>query len=581
MTNKWMLRRTKVDLKNLSIQCGISETIAAVLVNRGIDKVEEINKFLNPALEDMYDPFLMKDMQVGTHILQDAIRNNKKIVVYGDYDADGVTSTVILYKCIKKCGGTVSYYIPDRETEGYGMSSERVKKLKEQGTEVIITCDNGISAIEQVKLAKDLGMQVVVTDHHELPFIEEVNGERTYILSEADAVINPKRQECTYPFKYLCGAGIAYKFSEALFKTFGYENTEANEYLQFAGIGTICDIVDLKDENRIIAKYALDKLNDTDNLGLSTLKEVLGLKDKKISTYNIGFQIGPCINATGRLDKASLSVELLLCEDKERALELSKQLDSLNRERQELTNKNVEETINIVEHSKMKEDKVLVIYKKDVHESIAGIVAGKIKDRYNVPTIVLTSGKDMPKGSARSIEEYNMFEELIKCKELLCKFGGHPMAAGLSLKEENINKLREKLNENCTLTNEDIIPKIRIDRTLNFNQINNEIIEELELLQPFGKGNSSPLFAVKNVRVLNSYVLGKDSKTLKLLLDFGDGRRNIQGICFGMVDRYNEIIAQNKESIIKIDLIYVPYINEYKGTKSVQVKIQDFRVSEN
>ena len=582
MEKNWLLKRSTINIKELSRSCGITESVAAVLVNRGIKEKQEINKFLNASLEDLYDPFLMKHMDKAVEIILKAIKNGDSIAVYGDYDADGVTSTTILYKALRNSGANVMYHIPDRESEGYGMSSERIKILKEQGVQLIVSCDNGISALEQVDFAKELGLRVIITDHHELPFNINAKGERQYVIPRADAVVNPKQLDCKYPFKQLCGAGIAFKLVQALFEKLEYPKAAAYDYLEFAGIGTVCDIVDLLDENRILVKNALKRINTTENLGLKALKNLIGIEDKAISTYNIGFQIGPCINATGRLDKAALSVELLLAEDEEMAKELAKKLVELNKERQDLTTSNVEQVIDKIEEEKAIEQKVLVIYKEDLHESIAGIVAGKVKERYNLPTIMLTKGKDMPKGSGRSIEEYNMFEELLKCKELLSKFGGHPMAAGLSIKEENIKSLRDKLNENCTLTEEDFKPKIRIEKRIPLRTVDFDFIASMETLEPFGKGNPSPLFAEKDIRVRNVSYLGKDGSTVKFLLDKGDGVNTIEALCFGRSEDFKALLNNNlgkNLGDLRLDLIFTPQINSYMGKQSLQLRVADFRIS--
>ena len=586
MKREWRLRVKKCDFDTLSKEAKVSKTIAKILVNRGIEDSESIKKFMNASLEDLYDPFLIKDMEEGTDIILDAIDEEKKIVVYGDYDADGVTSTTILYKGLLNLNANVSYYIPDREAEGYGMSSHRIMALKEDGVEVILTCDNGISAMEEVKLAKKLGLQVVITDHHELPFIDD-NGERNYIMPDADAVINPKRPDCKYPFKMLCGAGIAFKFIQALYIKLGMDEKEAYSFIEIAGIGTICDVVDLIDENRIIAKNSLKMIGNTKNIGLRALMDELGINDKDIKSYNIGFMIGPCINATGRLDTAALSVELLTTRDSARAEELAKILNELNKTRQEMTMKNVEEIIHMIENSRYVNDKVLVIYKEDIHESIAGIVAGKVRERFNVPTIILTKGKEMPKGSGRSIDEYNLFEELIKTKDIIEKFGGHPMAAGLSIKEENIEKLRERLNKNCTLTDSDFIPKIKIDNRMPLSSINDELINELDTLEPFGKGNSSPLFAEKGIDIFEVKILGKNGNTLKL--GCLANREKIYAIGFNKVEEFIELLKEkynddyekvlNNPKGLKLDIIFLPEINEFNGNKSKQLKIKDFRLS--
>jgi len=587
MERKWMLRRSNININELAKNAAIDETIACILINRGISDIEAISKFKKASINDLYDPFLMKDMDKGTELIKSAILNNKNIVIYGDYDADGVTSTAIFFKALKRLGAKVKYHVPDRESEGYGMHSERVKSLKGEGIEVILTCDNGIAAIEQVRLAKELGMEIVITDHHEVQFIEDEEGNREYIIPQADAIINPKQKDCTYPFKSLCGAGIAFKFIQALYKKMDVDINEAYELIEIAGIGTICDVVDLVDENRIIAKNALKMLNTTKNLGLKALIEVIGMKDKKISSGTVGFQIGPCINATGRLDTAALSVELLLCQDTEKATELAKLLNDFNKQRQSITTSNVEEIISQIESSDIKNDRVFVIYKEDVHESIAGIVAGRIKDRYNVPTIVLTKGKEMPKGSARSIEEYNLFEELLKCKDLLSKFGGHPMAAGLSLEEDKIQLLRAELNKNCNLTEEDIVPKVRIDKRLPLRNVSYELIEQLEMLEPFGKGNESPVLAEKDVVVERVYILGKDQNTLKLNCRIGGTNLTIDALAFGKVDEFKELVAKrygedfirDRYGDLKIDCIFSPYVNEYNGVKKIQIRLSDFRLA--
>ena len=589
MEKKWLIRSTSKDIRTLAKNSGISEVVAKILVNRGLDNEIDIKKFMRANIEDLYDPFLMKDMEKATGLIKLAIENKKKIVVYGDYDADGVTSTVIMYKALKHCGAQVEYYVPDREHEGYGVNSDRIRKLNEEGFEVILTCDNGIAAFEQVKLAKELGMTVIITDHHELSFEEDGTGVRTFKIPTADAIINPKQKECQYPFKHLCGAGIAFKFVQALYKKIGINKECAEEFIEIAGIGTICDVVDLIDENRIIAKNALGMLTNTKNLGLKCLKEILSINEKEIKSYHVGFQIGPCINATGRLESAALSVELLICEEENRAKELAKILFELNKKRQEMTTENVEEVIELIQHSTFKNDKVLVIYKDNIHESIAGIVAGRVREAFNVPTIILTKGKENPKGSARSIDEYNLFEELIKCEELLEKFGGHPMAAGLSIKEGNIEKLRQKLNFICKLTDEDIKPKVRIDERMPLSKINYEIIEELELLEPFGKGNPSPLLAEKNVSVLRIDILGKNANTLKIKCMMPGGNKTIDGICFNRVEEFIEMLKDRygEEHIsyltnprgMKLDLIFSPQINEYNGNKSIQLKILEFKYS--
>lgn len=588
MERKWMLKQTSTDIKALAKDAQINPIIASLLVHRDIRESEEVNKFMRASLEDLYDPKLMKDMVNGVVIVKEAILKRQKIYIYGDYDVDGVISTYILYKALTTCGANVFYHIPDRESEGYGMNEERVSIIAKEGCEVILTCDNGIAALEQVKLAKELGMKVVITDHHDVPFIEE-EGVKKYLTPPADAIINPKQRECQYPFKLLCGGAIAYKFTEVLFESMGIAKSEALNLIQYAAIATICDVVDLIDENRVIAKNGLQMLNNTDNLGLKALIEECGLEKKAISAYHLGFVIGPCINATGRLESAKLSVELLLCEEEKEAVILAKKLRDLNEERQNITLSSVERITNIIEQNKMDKDRVLVVYDSETHESIAGIVAGRIKEKYNIPTIVLTKGKEMPKGSARSIEGYNMFEELTKCKELLEKFGGHPMAAGLTVKEENIEYLRQKLNINCALTEDELLPKIRIDQKLPIKYVSFKLVDELQKLEPFGKGNPSPVFAEKEVLIDRVFLLGKEKNVVKLMIRTGDAYNKISGIFFDSAGYFKEAFLAAFDEIsyerlidgvfgeIKADIVYHPDINEYNGSVTLQLIIKDIR----
>ncbi|GAB6167742.1 single-stranded-DNA-specific exonuclease RecJ [Clostridium carnis] len=591
MKEKWMLINKKESFLKLSNSINENPLVLRLLANRGIDNKEVANKFLYGTVEDLYDGFLLKDMEKGIKIIKDAIDNKKKIIIYGDYDCDGVISTVILYKALQTVNANFNYHIPNREEEGYGMHSGRVKKIYEEGYSVIITCDNGISAFEQVNLAKDLGMKVVLTDHHDIPLRKNESGDIKEEIPKADAVINPKRKDCNYPFKKLCGAGVALKFSQCLFKSFNIPYKKYEELIEFAAIATVCDVVDLLDENRIIVKKGLELLNSSENIGINELRKVTNLKDKNLEEYHLGFVIGPCINATGRLETADLSVELLITKDKERAKYLADQLYTLNSKRQELTQESSDRIIERVENEKQSSDKVIVVYDKDVHESIAGIVAGRVKERFNLPCIIITRGKDMPKASARSIEGYNIFEELSKCSELLEKFGGHPMAAGLSLKEENINPLREKLNKLCTLTEEDITPLIKIDSPLPLQYLNETLIDMIDGLKPFGKGNTSPVFAVKNVKLNRIWLIGKEKNFLKLRCEIEGTNLNIDGISFDkfiefkeeFIYRYGEyeFIKACESSYInaKADLIYYPNINEFNGKRSIQLMIKSIRLS--
>lgn len=591
LKRKWMIRRCNKDIKYISKKTGISEIMATILANRGIAEDKKIREFLNPSIDNLQDPLFMQDMEKGTDIIYKAIMDNKNIVIYGDYDVDGVMSTYILYSGLLRCGAKVTYHIPDRIEEGYGINVKSIEKLKESGCEVIITCDNGISALSQIKRAKELGITVVVTDHHHIFFEEKENGKKVYLLPEADAVIDPKREDCMYPFKHLCGAGVAFKFIQVLYKKFHLQGEQCHKFIQYAAIGTICDVVDLVDENRIIVKKGLDMINHTENIGLKALMEENSLKGKDITAYHIGFIIGPCINATGRLKSAVLALELLMCKNSEEAVKLAKKLHELNIERQNMTVKSLNNIIDKVENSNLKKDKVLVVYEKETHESIAGIVAGRLKDRYNVPSIVITSGRNMSKGSGRSIEGYNMFEELVKCKELMEKFGGHPLAAGLSITEENIDRLREHLNKNCSLTEEDLIPKIRIDGKLPLENLSFNVLEDIKRLEPFGKGNSTPLFGEKNIDIFKIYFMGKDKNVLKLFCRLKNRLKKIDAIAFDGGERFRKLILDtygssvaskifsNNFTSLKMDFIFLPCVNEFNGIKSLQLVIKDFRLT--
>ena len=592
MRENWILVNKKESFLKLSEFLDENPLVLRLLANRGIDDINLAKRFLKGTIEDLYDGYLMKDMKKGVSIIKQAILDNKKIIIYGDYDCDGVNSTTILYKALKAVGANYSYYIPNREEEGYGMHSGRIEKLKEEGYEVILTCDNGISAFEQVELAKSLGMEVVITDHHDIPIREDENGLLKEKAPNADAVINPKQSDCNYPFKMLCGAGIALKFSKCLFDEFNIENEKFIDLFQFAAIATVCDVVDLVDENRIIVKKGLELLNESENYGIQELKKATLLNDKKIEEYHLGFVIGPCINATGRLETADLSVELLITEDRERAKVLANQLSELNTIRQDLTKESTERIINRIEVEKDKADKVIVVYDENVHESIAGIVAGRVKEKYNMPCIVLTKGKEMPKGSARSIDGYNITQELSKCASLIEKFGGHPMAAGLSIKEENIEILRRQLNENCILTDEDLVPVIKIDLPLSLNYLDEELISTIEELRPFGKGNPSPLFAVKDLLIERMWLLGKEKNFLKLRFSFelNGNRLFIDGISFDKFESFkDDIILRFGESKfieacntsylnLKADIIYYPSINEFNGNRNIQLNIKNIRI---
>lgn len=590
LKEKWMVINRKTEYENLNQEIKLHPLIARLLSNRDISTRKEAENFLYGSINDLLDPYIMKDMKGGISFIKEAIINKKKIIIYGDYDCDGVCSTAILYKTLKNLDANCNYYIPNREEEGYGINSNRIRKLKEEGAEVILTCDNGIAAFDQINLAKELGLTVVVTDHHDIPYVEE-EGKRTFHVPKADAVINPKQKDCDYGFKDLCGAGIALKFSLCLLESMGKDINDYMELFQYAAMATVCDVVELKGENRIILKKGLEIINKTENKGLKALIKETGLEGKEIGEYHFGFVLGPTINATGRLETADLSVELLLIENDEEAEKLAKTLVDLNKVRQDLTSESVERVIEKIDKEHYENDKVIVVYDEEIHESIAGIVAGRVRERFNLPTIIMTKGKDMPKGSGRSIEGYNMFEELNKCKNLIEKFGGHPMAAGLSVKEENLPLLKKELNEKCSLRDEDVLPVIRIDSPLPLEHINEELIENIESLRPFGKGNNSPLFAVKNLHVTRVFFMGKEKNFMKFRFLMNDRNAIIEGVNFDKYEEFKEayIDSFGKEKFLKLlddgyadfrmDIIYYPGINEYMGRRSLQLNIKNMRIS--
>lgn len=585
---KWLLKNNKINTKEMAEKIKVSEITCKVLVNRGINNIDSAISFIKPDLNELINPRLMKDLEKGIKIVKHKIIENKRIRIVGDFDVDGIISTYVLYKGLSACGAIVDYDIPHRILDGYGINKNIVEIAKNEGVDTIITCDNGISAIEQIQYAKELGLTCIITDHHEVPFKEESDGSRTPIAPNADAVIDPKQEDCEYPFKSICGAGIAFKFIQALYTELGKDITEANKLIEYVAIATVCDVVDLVGENRILVKEGLKLLNRTENIGLKSLINVTGVEGKIINVYHLGFIIGPCLNASGRLDCAKKGLKLLISTDVDNAKELATELHELNIERKNMTVNGVEEVCKVIENQGYIKDKVFVVYKPDIHESIAGIIAGKVRERYNVPTIILTDSEHGVKGSGRSIEQYNMFEELLKCKDLLTKFGGHPMAAGLSLEESMVEKLRDRLNNTTTLTDDDLIPKIYIDSQIPLNNISLELAEELEVLEPFGKGNSKPLFAEKDIRIGSASILGANKNVLKLNLLSKTGRR-IEGIFFGDIDRFKtyitnkfgEIEVNNMfngiENKIRVDLIYSIDINEYMGNKKVQLVIQSYR----
>lgn len=567
---KWVLTAKRADFAGIGHKFGIDQVTARLIRNRDVIQEEDIRKYLYGNLEDLPSPWLLKDMEKAVGILEGKIREGAKIRIIGDYDIDGVTSTFILLKGLTRVGAKVDTYIPDRVADGYGIREHLIHKAAQDGIDTIVTCDNGIAAAKEIESAKEKGMTVVITDHHEIPYRDTEKG-REYILPPADAVINPRQPDCPYPNKKLCGAVVAFKMISALYDRMGIPEKELEDYLELAAIATVGDVMDLQGENRILVKEGLKRLPHTKNKGLRALIEANGLEGGKISAYHVGFVLGPCINASGRLDTASRSLALLKTESMDEAAKLAGDLTALNESRKALTEKGKNEAIELVETTALKEDRVLVIFLPDCHESLAGIIAGRIREKYNKPAFVLTRGETCVKGSGRSIEGYSMYEELVKCADLMVQFGGHPMAAGLSLEEKNVDVLRRRLNENCTLTEEDLRPKVVIDVPMPVSYITKKLIGEISLLEPFGKGNTKPLFAQKNLRVLECRVFGKNRNVAKFRL-MDESGAGIDGVYFGEAEEFASYV-RGKE---RISVTYYPEINRYMGRESIQAVVQNY-----
>lgn len=567
---KWVLTAKRADFAGIGHKFGIDQVTARLIRNRDVIQEEDIRKYLYGNLEDLPSPWLLKDMEKAVGILEGKIREGAKIRIIGDYDIDGVTSTFILLKGLTRVGAKVDTYIPDRVADGYGIREHLIHKAAQDGIDTIVTCDNGIAAAKEIESAKEKGMTVVITDHHEIPYRDTEKG-REYILPPADAVINPRQPDCPYPNKKLCGAVVAFKMISALYDRMGIPEKELEDYLELAAIATVGDVMDLQGENRILVKEGLKRLPHTKNKGLWALIEANGLEGGRISAYHVGFVLGPCINASGRLDTASRSLALLKTESMDEAAKLAGDLTALNESRKALTEKGKNEAIELVETTALKEDRVLVIFLPDCHESLAGIIAGRIREKYNKPAFVLTRGETCVKGSGRSIEGYSMYEELVKCADLMVQFGGHPMAAGLSLEEKNVDVLRRRLNENCTLTEEDLRPKVVIDVPMPVSYITKKLIGEIGLLEPFGKGNTKPLFAQKNLRVLECRVFGKNRNVAKFRL-MDESGAGIDGVYFGEAEEFASYV-RGKE---RISVTYYPEINRYMGRESIQAVVQNY-----
>lgn len=573
---KWFILRKGADFRKIAEKFGISPRLACLIRNRDVVGEKEIHDYLNGTISDLLDGMLMKDMDKAVDILCEKLRERRRIRIIGDYDIDGVNATYILAEAIGRLGGTVDTDIPDRIKDGYGLNRDLIDRALDADIDTIVTCDNGIAAAAEIAYAKELGMTVVVTDHHEVPFEETAEG-RIYHLPQADAVVDPKQEDCMYPFKSLCGAAVAYKYMEALYNAMGQDADDIDYLMENVAIATVGDVMDLVGENRIFVKEGLEMLKRTKNYGLKALMEVTGTDTSNLNTYHIGFVIGPCINAGGRLDTAKRALELLQASSKKEADMLAGDLKALNDNRKDMTETAVCEAAALVDERHSKEN-VLVVYLPECHESLAGIVAGRIRERYHKPTFVLTKSEDGVKGSGRSIETYHMYEEMNKCSSLFTKFGGHKLAAGVSMPEGNVDIFRKKINELSVLTEDDLTEKVSIDMQMPFGAVTEKFVRELGLLEPFGKGNRKPLFVERDVEILRMQILGKNRNVLKLLVQDGGGTK-MDAMYFGDIGRFQEEIMSKYGKIVgaKPSFTYYPGINEYNGVRTIQLVIQNYR----
>ena len=568
---RWVMLRKGADFAGIGKKFQISPRLACLIRNRDVVGEEAIGQYLNGTIGDLCDGMLMKDMDKAVEILREKLEEGKRLRVIGDYDIDGVNATYILLEGLKRLGADADYDIPDRMTDGYGLNIHLIQRAYDDGVDTVLTCDNGIAAAEEIAFGKDMGMTVIVTDHHEVPF-EEWGGKKQYLLPPADAVVDPKRPDCEYPFPHLCGAAVAYKLMEALWESMGRDSEDLDDLIENVAIATVGDVMDLKGENRIFVKEGLQMLERTRNPGLRSLIECTGLADKTISAYHIGFVLGPCLNASGRLDTAKRALRLLEAKTRKEADQLAWDLKALNDSRKEMTEKAVKEAELMVEASALKEDRVLVIYLPDCHESLAGIVAGRIRERYYKPAFVLTNASEGLKGSGRSIEVYSMYEELSRCKDLLMRFGGHRQAAGLSMKRENLESFRKMINDYCTLTPKDLTEKVVIDMEMPFSCVTEGLIRELALLEPFGKGNTKPVFAARNVRLMDMRVMGRKKNVLKMRAVDANGS-TVEAVYFGDVEN----LSGRKDTLLSIT--YYPTLNEYMGQATPQIVITHYQTA--
>lgn len=584
MKEKWVVSAKKADFQAIGQRFGIDPVLARIMRNRGLTDLQEMNLYLHGTRADLNDPHLLKDADLAAQTLREKIKEKKRIRIIGDYDIDGIQSTYILYCALRRLGADADFVIPDRILDGYGLNEHLVTRASQDGIDTILTCDNGISAIDQIHLAKSLGMTVVVTDHHEVPFTE-VDGVRREKVCEADAVVNPKQQACHYPFKKLCGAAVAFKLVQVLYEVFGLEVSEADCFIENAGFATVGDVMDLQGENRILVKLGLEMLNRTTNIGMKALILQNKLTMGAIKSHDIGFRIGPCLNASGRLDTARLSLKLLLCESETEAAVLAEEIVELNESRKLLTMHAVEQAKEIAQQEEYVNDRVLVIFLPDCHESLAGIVAGRIREAYYRPTLVVTRSEHGAKGSGRSIESYSMYEELCKCEEYLTQFGGHPMAAGFSLKEADIDAFRRKLNEACTLTEEELRPKVVIDVPMPISYITERLVNQLGCLEPFGKGNEKPVFADRNLVIERLRICGKEGRVFQMKVRNAAGVSmdavyfgNAEDLLLPLTEKYGKVVAQDTLAgrcvhEAALHFTYYPEMDHYYETPRIKLRL--------
>ncbi|MGN0331207.1 MAG: single-stranded-DNA-specific exonuclease RecJ [Kineothrix sp.] len=603
---QWFISAKKADFNKIARDYGIDPVVARIIRNRDIEG-EEIGRYLKGGREAMYSPLLLKDMDKAVNILREKIEAGAKIRIIGDYDADGICASYILLRGLAACGADADTVIPHRIRDGYGLNEALVEEAAAEGRDTIITCDNGIAAAPQIELAGRLGLTVIVTDHHEIPYEEDEEGNRSYLIPGAAAVVDPKQEDCPYPYKNICGSTVAYKLIQQLTEVMGNALQQGNaliqgrenpaarekeelleELLEIAAFATICDVMELRDENRIIVKCGLENMHSTRNIGLKALMEVCGVDAKELSAYHIGFVLGPCMNATGRLDTAKRALELLQAGDRSQAVELAGRLKGLNDSRKELTIQGTEEAIGLIEGSSLLEDRVLVVYMPEVHESLAGIIAGRLREKYGRPAFVLTRAEGGVKGSGRSVEGYHMYEEMTLCKEYFTRYGGHRQAAGLSMEEKNIESFRRAINESCRLTREDLEEKVHIDVAMPLSYITKRLVNELELLEPFGMGNRKPVFAQKDIHILSGRILGKNRNVGKYTIADGSGR-TYEMLYFGDLEAFRlflekragvymaERLYSGERVDIALSITYYPVINSYKGRETLQIMMQHYR----